>query len=100
MNGSDENTSSPENHDVMGEGEETQLALPASWRFAAAVIPLASLDHAHDGFRLAASAITSAIKARLHEPPVAAARRLGTGLIMMRRDDGSQFKFVARKVMI
>ena len=72
--GSVENLDDHENHDVVGEGEQAEVAALAVIGAAADMSALATFDHRDHGFDLRAAAVGGAIEPDLHESTVTAGR--------------------------
>jgi hypothetical protein len=65
-----ENLNAPEDHDVVGEHHEHQVAAAGPVAAAGGGRTKVSFDHAYDGFDLPALAVSSSVKMRLHSSAV------------------------------
>ena len=84
--GSVENRDGQQNHDVVSQGEQVQVAALAPEASPSDVGALSPFDHRHHGFDLSAFAIDIEVKADLHQSPVVSAGRLDRGPTMLGRD--------------
>ena len=87
--GSVENVSLPENHDVVCQCHQTQFSAPTPMRPSFAVGALPSFDHGHDGFDLGSFSIGLTVESGLHKATVTSFGRLVRGASLFGWNDSS-----------